>query len=592
MARKPLIFLLLVIFPVFAVACSPTPATVATRSTTPPPITTTTATPSPTPPEASTPTATATPTSTKTPNLQFSFDKDRKVWFDYIQFLDTNSQVIQTIDFGLSDRKYLSEGWNNPEYWDQYWTYRVKSYICSCKNIASLSIPVPENARFLKIRAATTDKWGQLSRNLVVKEYKDLMADTVKMETSLNGRVVDNQVELHARMQIHYANLSPLSDSDGDGVKDGEDINPRVPTPHPVKSDINVALNYMVSWNQETKLRSEDLNIGTLVHPSIGYYHSDDPDIVDWHIKWAVEHGISTFVIGCFISPTGRQEQDFENGFLRAKFLPYIKYFVAYTDMGLLPGNQWGNSGEGLETLPTVAIEYLSRNHFDGPQYLKVGDRPVFEDICIMSDYYDKPGLEKYTKVMDNFRVAGKTYGYDIYLIGGIMDVWKGPNNELMAKQLDAISCYMISDAGTDGWKPNEKGGYSVTGPYSTMGSGYVQYCKYWLPLINKNNVRMVPPIASGMNNQLMYDMGIDNWLNNHTNPSPEEFKKFCIAMNDYIDPVLNMVIIYAWNEFHEGTALEPTEEWGFSYLDALREVYCTEPESGYPPNITPQGVK
>jgi hypothetical protein len=512
------------------------------------------------------------------------------VWFDYIQFLDKDSNVIQAIDFGLSDRQYLGKGWNTPEYWDQYWVYRIKGHICSCKNQASLNLTVPENARFLKIRAASTDKWGQLTNNLQVIEYKDLMADTTKMKTYFNGNLVDDKVELHARMQIHYANLSPFLDSDGDGITDENDINPRIPPPHPVKSNINVAVYYLVSWNQETKLRSEDLNIGTLVHPSIGYYHSDDPDIVDWHIKWAVEHGINTFAIGCFITPIGRQEQDFQNGFLRAKYLPYIKYFITYTDMGFLPGNQYGNSQEDLEKLPTEAIGYLSRNHFDDPQYFKVEDRPVFEDLCIMGDYYDVPGLEKYTKVMDDFRQAGKANGYDIYLIGGIMDSWKGGNNELMAKQLDAISCYLIADAGTDGWKPNEKGSWSVTGPYNMMASGYVEECEYWLEIIEKYNIRMVPPIASGMDNSLMFEMGIDNWLDHHTDPTPEEFKKFCIAMNAYVDPVLNMVVIYAWNEFHEGTALEPSEEYGFSYLDALREVYCTEPFDGYPPNIIPYG--
>lgn len=60
-----------------------------------------------------------------------------------------------------------------------------------------------------------------------------------------------------------------------------------------------------------------------------------------------------------------------------------------------------------------------------------------------------------------------------------------------------------------------------------------------------------------------------------------EEIKRF-------IDPDLNMVIVEAFNEFQEGTVIEPTRESGFTYLDIIRDVFVKEPPEGWTPDYAP----
>jgi Glycosyltransferase WbsX len=38
------------------------------------------------------------------------------------------------------------------------------------------------------------------------------------------------------------------------------------------------------------------------------------------------------------------------------------------------------------------------------------------------------------------------------------------------------------------------------------------------------------------------------------------------------------LVLIEAWNEYGEGAAIEPHQQWGFAYLDAGRRVFSAEP--------------
>jgi len=41
---------------------------------------------------------------------------------------------------------------------------------------------------------------------------------------------------------------------------------------------------------------------------------------------------------------------------------------------------------------------------------------------------------------------------------------------------------------------------------------------------------------------------------------------------------VPKILMIEAWNEFGEGSYIEPTKKWGFSYLEAIKKVFTPTP--------------
>jgi len=61
------------------------------------------------------------------------------------------------------------------------------------------------------------------------------------------------------------------------------------------------------------------------------------------------------------------------------------------------------------------------------------------------------------------------------------------------------------------------------------------------------------------------------------THSRPEKFYEMCQRAKDYVDPKLNAVIVECWNEFGEGTYIEPTTQFGFGYLDALCTAFCQD---------------
>jgi len=244
-----------------------------------------------------------------------------------------------------------------------------------------------------------------------------------------------------------------------------------------------------------------------------------------------------------------------------------------------MPGNPYGNDPNKLDEITNEAITYYSRNYFDHPQYLKIVDKPLvmFRD----GGYRFIFGLDKYHTYINEIRNGGKRYGYDIFLVGHVVgEGWQLPGGEDwqgdLSKPFDAISAYTMNDAGV-GWKYDEEGNVYLIEPYDSMVDAFIDIARSVSEKAEKFGVGFIPLVQAGFDNSVRYDKGIDNWLVIRTDPSPEKFRRMYEGVKPYVDPNLNMVIAEAWNEFHEGSVIEPTEEFGFSYLNVLRYVFSAE---------------
>jgi len=81
-----------------------------------------------------------------------------------------------------------------------------------------------------------------------------------------------------------------------------------VPAPEPVKSGVSLGVYIFPGWYRDKgrgdypyKTHDEDSEWKLCVakqpgpRPLLGFYDDSLPEVNDWHIKWAVEHGISWF---------------------------------------------------------------------------------------------------------------------------------------------------------------------------------------------------------------------------------------------------------------------------------------------------------
>jgi hypothetical protein len=371
-------------------------------------------------------------------------------------------------------------------------------------------------------------------------------------------------------------------------------INYDAPEPRPVKCPFDISAAYLHSFQGS---HPRDTWSNYQLHPLLGYYRTNDPWVADWHIKWAVEHGINTFAVHFLERPSwGKGVADartLDSGLLRAKYLDYI-HFYAFYDSLMWMYDIGPQSFDDFERQTEDTVTYLCENYFAHRRYLRKENRPVL-DVFNAFDYVDRFGKRKFISSMDTIRGVCKSYGYDVYLVGYAAATWNHNDADFYAECFDALSFYNMTDAGAStSWKKDKNGYPTLVAPYDRMIYAYADECRFWSAISKKHQIGFVPSVCPAFSNRPFYEMGIDHWFVERLGSTPAKFKRMCEVVRSYVDSKLNRLYAEAWNEFPEDSVLEPTVENGFEYIDALRDAYCDRPEDGWPPNLYPtkEGIK
>lgn len=353
---------------------------------------------------------------------------------------------------------------------------------------------------------------------------------------------------------------------------------PCPPDPEAALQKVRVAAYYIPGW-----MRTRWEMGCSQFQPILEGYSSGDPAVADWHIKWALEHGINTFII-VLTHPSTVGQSQYETGLMKSRFFDRIQYAVDFNAEPYFPGNPYGNDPEKINELVNETMTYLAEYCFDMPNYLRVGDKPVvfLYHLWIHQVY---AGAEKTRTLVQSVRDVAAKYGYDLFLVGDMMYPVHTYGMEPAVEGLDGITSYCEVEAGKP-WGRDAEGRPYLVYSYDTFVSASLQEMQYWSSLANRNGLSFIPPLNPGFSDSLMQEKGINEWLFELTNPTFESFRRLCEGSKNYVNQALNMVIAEAWNEFEEGSVIEPTEENGFAYLDVLKECFAFKPEQGWPRNL------
>ena len=144
-----------------------------------------------------------------------------------------------------------------------------------------------------------------------------------------------------------------------------------VPEPQPAKSDVEITAIYYPGTEQMSEW---DIIAATCPErkPLLGWFDEGNPEAIDWQIKWAVEHGITSFCVDWYWNKGYRRLEHWLKGYYRARYRKYLKWFMMYANH-----NQPGSHS----TEDQVAVtEYWIENYFKTPEYYTIDGKPA---VCI-----------------------------------------------------------------------------------------------------------------------------------------------------------------------------------------------------------------
>jgi len=339
-----------------------------------------------------------------------------------------------------------------------------------------------------------------------------------------------------------------------------------VPVPRPIKTTHEIGAFYFPGWSPDQWPRWQQQQDFPERRPVLGFYREGEPAVADWHIKWAVENGISFFIYDWYWRD-GRiaLERALHEGYLRARYRNLLKFCIMWA-------NHEPYASHTLDQLLTVA-DYWIEHYFRRPDYYTVDGRPLvmFFTTAKLRDCLGS--VEKVREALDAMRARTRQAGLKPIYFVGCAGISKQAKEELRAMGFDALGAYNYPSAGA----------LTKHSPYELLIDAHRQI---WQQAHEAGVIPYIPTLTVGWDSRPWHGSAARVRFGRTT-------AKFQVGLENlkaFLDRTHGRIgILEAWNEWGEGSYIEPNAEFGFGDLEAIRRVFGLE--GPWPVNVAPSDV-
>ncbi|MDX9881894.1 MAG: glycoside hydrolase family 99-like domain-containing protein [Prolixibacteraceae bacterium] len=318
--------------------------------------------------------------------------------------------------------------------------------------------------------------------------------------------------------------------------------------------------------------------------PLWGYKMDDDPKAWEQKIEAATSHGINTFIFDWYwYDGKPFLEEAINEGFLGATNNGKANFYIMWANHDV-PGNMWNHYRYKTDSLIwrgevdwenyKIVVERIIRQYFKKANYFKINGKPVFSIFSTTDLINSFNGISETRKALDYFREEVKKAGFPglhIQLIGWGKDgnPYFGRTTHLKGMGVnDIISALDINSVTTYNWT-----GSGINEDYIRWGENAMSLQTRWDSALT---IPYFPNVSVGWDNTPRYPkLGKESVVHYHN--TPESFAAYLQRAKEYADNhpgQPRLVIINAWNEWVEGSYLEPDMLNGYGYLEAVKKIF------------------
>ena len=323
--------------------------------------------------------------------------------------------------------------------------------------------------------------------------------------------------------------------------------------------------------------------------PLWGYESEANPISVARKIDAALAAGINVFVYDWYWYG-GRPflEDALNNGFLKAPNNERMKFFLMWAnhDVNKLWDNKVGGDAK-WEKIWSAAVSYdefteklVPRfiEYFKKPNYYKIDNKPVFS-LYLPNDFIKGVGgMEKAKQALDFFRAEAKKAGFaGVHIQTMVTPVWAWRKPIAVPGQEKSAFPEMFKYLGIDSatvynWPSLSK--IEKGKQYKTWGEESLAMFDKMRPLYG---VAYVPNVTIGWDNNSRFPKEQITTVIENSNPT--DYEHFLRETKKWLDKnpqdgMPKLLIINSWNEWTEGTQLEPDDKNGYDFLNATARVF------------------
>jgi len=324
--------------------------------------------------------------------------------------------------------------------------------------------------------------------------------------------------------------------------------------------------------------------------PLWGYTNEADPHDMAQKIDAAADHGVDVFIFDWYYYDDGPfLQRALENGFLRAFNRNRLKFALMWANHDWKDIHPKSLHKKGRVLYPGVIsrrtfeemTDYIIEHYFRKPNYWKINGCPYFFLYEIQTLTTSFGDLETTAKALQRFRDKTKAAGFPDLHLNAV--VWGNPilPGETRVKNIPELIDYLGFDSVTSYvWIHHVRLPEFPQTPYSYVQQKYFEYAR---KAVRQFNVPYYPNVTMGWDSSPRCNQADPFVAEGYPfmatigGNTPKAFKEALNEMKTFLLQQLpedRIVTINAWNEWTEGSYLEPDVEHGFKYLEAIRDVF------------------
>jgi len=329
-----------------------------------------------------------------------------------------------------------------------------------------------------------------------------------------------------------------------------------MPDPQPLETDLLIGAHHCPLWEREHPEMWNQLTIHPERMPALGLYDQKNPEVADWETKWATEHGISFFIYCWYRTQQGcpvetKFSSAIHDAFLHSRFRDKMKFTIMWENQ------HRGKAGvDNEKDLFENLFPFWMETYFKHPSYLKVDNKPVL--FIYRPDYliHDLGSEDAVKTALNTMRALAKQAGFDGL---SILGEYRG---------VDPAVITLFKRLGLD---------YTFAYCWPVQDSPPPEIViKKQLELITQTEALGILPQV------ITVSQAWSGWRDEGSiwKLPPADFKKLLQRVKPIVQRQPKgslgnrMLLLDNWNEWGEGHYIAPYREYGFGYLDAVRDVF------------------
>ena len=321
-------------------------------------------------------------------------------------------------------------------------------------------------------------------------------------------------------------------------------------------SEYSIGSYYYPGWKADTAVNPprqpwDRIKAYPEREPLLGWYAEGNIDVMDQQLRWMHDYGLDFVVFDWYWTSNRPRQQHALDAYMQSSNKKLVKFSILWANHENYP--------KGDKDFRDV-VQYWVDNFLKDPQYQRIDGLPVVH-------IFSPEMLEKKAQAFDSSTPQLLAAANEIARKAGLPGIYFTAGTP--------ASAFASNDARAYGYRALTAYNYGLGHSFEERDQAYR---KQWKSLLNDAQLPYMPAMTSGWDKRA--------WGGTTRDPrrdlavsTPDTFEAHLRAakatMDQYPDKTLRTGIICCWNEYGEGSYIEPTKAFGMQYLERVKKVFA-----------------